>query len=387
MDKAIPIVIVAYNRPKSLARILKSLDTAKYMRKDIPLIISIDKGDNAGVLKVAEDFAWRYGEKTVVYQKENLKLRKHILKCGNYALEYGNIILLEDDLFVSPYFYEYSTKALKFSEDKEYIGGISLYNHRYNVIASEPFEPMDDGYDNWYFQFASSWGEAWTATQWKLFIDWYSENPDIGAMIGLPQYVKNWPSSSWLKYFIAFLIEKDRYFLYPKKSLTTNFGDAGTHVNSDNTNFQVPMQMSKTDFVFSEIEESKGIYDVYYENVLLQNNINYNNTVIDLYGKKPLKEMGDAEYLLSRGGLPYKIIEEYGCCLRPHDANIIFDIKGNDFFLYCLKYKVNKNAPVDTKRKAQYNLRYIDHSQYGAILRLFMSKTLYGLKKRLSKSK
>lgn len=382
MVKTVPIVVVAFNRPKSLSRILKSLDGAKFDRNDIPLIISIDKGDNADVLKVAEDFQWRYGEKIVIYQKENLKLRKHILKCGGYALEYGSVIILEDDLFVSPYFYEYTMKALKFSEDKEYIGGISLYNHRYNVVASEPFEPMDDGYDNWYFQFASSWGEAWTADQWKKFIDWYNQNPDIDSMSGLPQYVKKWPASSWLKYFIAFLIEKDRYFLYPRKSATTNFGDAGTHVNCDNTNFQVPLQMGEIEYRFSEIGTSKSVYDAYFENLLLCNLIEGKKTNIDLYGKKTIDILVNADYLLSRNSYNYEIVRKYGCSMRPHDANILNGIIGNDFFLYDLSKNGAENAKFDSVRKAQYNLRYIDHSQYNAILKLFANKTSQGLKRK-----
>lgn len=170
------IVVVAYNRPQSLKRILKFIGNAKYPDKNVPLIISIDKGDNEEVLNIANDFVWEYGEKIVDYQKENLKLRKHILKCGNWSKKFGSVIILEDDLIVSPYFYAYAQKALSFSTDKHYIGGISLYNHRWNVNVSEPFEISDDPFDNWYFQFASSWGEAWTKEQWISFLEWYEKN-------------------------------------------------------------------------------------------------------------------------------------------------------------------------------------------------------------------
>ena len=80
---AVPIVVVAFNRARSLARLLASLNNAVYEEDNVPLIISIDKGDNQDVLKTAEDFEWKHGQKTVVYQSENLKLRKHILKCGD----------------------------------------------------------------------------------------------------------------------------------------------------------------------------------------------------------------------------------------------------------------------------------------------------------------
>ena len=38
-----PIVVVAYNRPKSLSRLLKSLSNANYFSNNIDLIISIEK--------------------------------------------------------------------------------------------------------------------------------------------------------------------------------------------------------------------------------------------------------------------------------------------------------------------------------------------------------
>ena len=94
-----PIVVVAYNRKRSLERLLKSLNEAIYERNDIPLIISIDKGDNADVLKVAQDFIWKYGEKVIEYQPNNLKLKKHIIKCADKCMEYGSVIILEDDLY------------------------------------------------------------------------------------------------------------------------------------------------------------------------------------------------------------------------------------------------------------------------------------------------
>ena len=118
-----PIVVVGFNRPVSLKRILASLNQAYYPEHTtIKLIISIDKSDtNKEVLAIAENFEWKFGEKTVNYQKENLGLRKHIIQCGNYSLKYESVIILEDDLFVSPNFYLYAQKALGFSNDKKYI--------------------------------------------------------------------------------------------------------------------------------------------------------------------------------------------------------------------------------------------------------------------------
>ena len=109
------IVVVAYNRPHSLTRILSSLLRMKNAT-EVELVISIDNGapDNFGVRDIAESFEWTFGEKKVFYQEEKLGLRKHIIKCADLSQKYCSVIILEDDLYVSPYFYDYAVHALNF---------------------------------------------------------------------------------------------------------------------------------------------------------------------------------------------------------------------------------------------------------------------------------
>jgi len=222
INKKIAIVVVAFNRAKSLNRLLSSLEKANYSSNEIPLVISIDKGENnEDIFKLASEFNWQYGEKIVNYEKVNLGLRKHILKCGNLSKKYGAVIILEDDLYVSPNFYRFTEQAINFSNNKDYIAGISLYNHKINVHTMDSFDAFEDGYDNWYFQFASSWGQAWTIEQWQKFLYWYNENEEkLLANDKIPKNVTDWSNKSWLKYFIVYLIENDRFFLYPKISLS-----------------------------------------------------------------------------------------------------------------------------------------------------------------------
>ena len=84
----IPIVVVAYNRLSCLDRLLNSLNRAEYEKDDVELIISIDRGDNAQVLELAQRFHWLHGTKRVIYQSENLGLKKHILRCGDISGQY-----------------------------------------------------------------------------------------------------------------------------------------------------------------------------------------------------------------------------------------------------------------------------------------------------------
>ena len=116
MDKLKPaIVVVAFNRPHSLRRLLRSVRQADFSGySDVPLVISIDKGDNQEVLEVAASYVWEHGPKEVIAHDRRLGLRNHIVACGDLSLAYEAVIILEDDLFVSPAFYDFSVQALQY---------------------------------------------------------------------------------------------------------------------------------------------------------------------------------------------------------------------------------------------------------------------------------
>ena len=378
-ESSTPIVIVAYNRPKSLLRLLKSLEIAHYPKDKVELIISIDfSTNNNKVIEIANDFVWHFGTKKVVLHKENLGLKKHILLCGDYALSYGNVIILEDDLYVSTNFYYYALKALKFSVNKDYIGGISLYNHKINVHTKEYFSALEDGYDNWYFQFASSWGQAWTKQQWENFKEWYSKETIVLKSPKIPKNVSNWSDKSWLKYFIVFLIETERYFSYPKISLTSNFSDQGTHVGNDSTAYQSELLYAKKEnYNFASITETKAVYDAFYESLYLINFLGYTKDTIeiDCYGYKPI---GNKKFLLTSKILNYKIINSVSRSLKPIETNFIANITGAELFVYDLE-SIEKNKISNTT--------YLKYRRLIYSIKLINTKAIILLLKKLSKDK
>ena len=378
------IVIVAFNRKNSLQRLLQGIGNATYKVADIPLIISIDFApDNHDVVDLANAFEWRYGEKKIVYQTENLGLRKHILQCGAYAVSFGAAIILEDDLYVSPNYYQYTSEALQFANNKPYIAGISLYSHQFNVHSRSNFSPLLDGYDNWYFQFASSWGQAWTKIQWESFYGWYITQEVLEPHPSLPDNVTRWSEKSWLKYFIAYLVETDTYFLYPRASYTTNFSDMGTHVGKDTTTFQVPLDFGKTlQFRFSTLEDSSSVYDVFYENrkLHLYLDVLEADLLTNLYGEK--YNLTDKRYILTDKILPFKIIRKFARSLKPHEANIMVGNIGNDLFLYDAQIAENITFEEDTYRKIVYSIKSLSLKETKTILfQLLKEKIKRGLKK------
>ncbi|GGW40888.1 glycosyltransferase [Arenibacter certesii] len=384
-SQSLPIVVIAYNRPRSLRRLLDSLSKATYPDRNVPLIISIDHSDtNKEVLQIATDFEWLFGIKTVVYSDVNLGLRKHVLKCGNYATEYGNVILLEDDLYVSPCFYEYTLKALEFTKGKEYIGGVSLYNHQFNVHKVVNFTAIDDGFDNWYFQFASSWGQAWSKTHWEEFYTWYKNQGVLPPNPETPDNVTAWSEKSWLKYYIVYLIEKNKFFLYPKVSLTTNFSDQGTHAVKDSSTYQVSLlHYAAKNFNFSKLEESNSTYDAFFENLKLHKllELNKHELCVDLNG---YRKVYNKRYILTTQILNFEIVKSYGKALKPIDANIIANIPGNEIFLYDSSKTVTNIITIDKLQNILYNIKYIS---YRDALYLFVSMTKMKISSVINKLK
>ncbi|MCA9926658.1 MAG: glycosyltransferase, partial [Anaerolineales bacterium] len=88
------IIVVAYNRPHALHRLLTSLRQAEYP-PDVTLIISIDAGGEHGrsVHTIAQQFAWSAGEKQVIVRERPFGLTGHVFACGDLTQEIGPIIL------------------------------------------------------------------------------------------------------------------------------------------------------------------------------------------------------------------------------------------------------------------------------------------------------
>ncbi|MBK8698381.1 MAG: hypothetical protein IPN29_02055 [Saprospiraceae bacterium] len=76
---------------------------ARYVAK-VTLVISIDMSDDEVVYALVDSFLWPHGDKRVIKRERRLGLKEHVWVCGNLTTTYGSIIMLEDDLVVSPIF-------------------------------------------------------------------------------------------------------------------------------------------------------------------------------------------------------------------------------------------------------------------------------------------
>lgn len=333
------IVAVAYNRPASLKRLLDSIGKAWYEESDILLIISIDYSrDNSEVVKVAENFWWKYGEKKIVTHTNNLGLRRHILECGNYAVKYGAAIILEDDLVVAPDFYGYVKSAQNFYCEEERIAGVALYNHEWNGYARKRFMPVLGNGDVYFGQFSVTWGQCWTGKQWSDFISWYKENQELHIQNNMPASICDWSVNSWGKYFVYYIIAKNKYYVMPYHALSTCFSEAGVHTNNISLDNQVRLQYGIKKYQFVGFED--GIhYDIFFENMdmgrfLKKATGDEKDICVNLYGLKSRDMEKKYRYILTTQKRRGKMIRSFARQMRPIEMNIIYDIPGDEIFLY-----------------------------------------------------
>lgn len=332
------IVIIGFKNTEGIKRLLESLDYVDFEEdRNITLIFSIDYSGDRAVEKIANEYEWCYGEKHVITHSENLGLHKHILSCGNYMEEYdlSAVAVCEDDIYVSPEMYKYMKRAVNFYKDDSRIAGISLYKHEFNLYAQHPFDEYCDGGDTFFVQYAMSWGQIWMREQWKSFRKWYDaeqwKNMDKRR---IPANVQRW-KDSWLKYHIMYCIDQNLYFVYPRVALATNFTDVGTHNKSVITSLQVKLCMiKKSDWQFMRLNQTRAVYDAFFESLTLSDKFNLENFEVDLYGVKEYSN--HTRYVLTRKALPNKVIKSWGLSLRPIEANVYMDIPGEDIFLYDL---------------------------------------------------
>ena len=333
--KSIALVVIAYNRKDSLHRLLQSLDNAIYDEVSIPLYISIDKSNTDEVERFADEHSWRHGKKTVVKHERNLGLRAHVLEQGRLLDEYDAIVILEDDLVVSPYFWTYTQQTVEKYFSCDNVAGISLYSFAVNYHLRSPFIPLHDGHDAYFMNCAMSWGQVWMKRQWKEFEQWYKQHLDFTYMPNLPKSICSWSEKSWLKYHTRYCIETNKYFVFPYVSYTTNFSEPGTHIRKTDTIFQVPILAGDIkNLRLPDIDDNCIKYDGWFENKALYDCLRLKESECCLDLNSTNGNTMKKRYWLTTRRLPYKVVANFGYTRRPIEKNVLEGCHGLGIYLY-----------------------------------------------------
>lgn len=320
--------------------------SSAYYDEEVALVISIDKSDDQDVYSFVDNFQWNYGNKYVIIQEKRRGLKEHIYRCGDLSKFFKSVTILEDDLMVSPYFFDYVKKAVEIYGDDKNVAGISLYKNEFNGFNSLPLFFLNNGYDVFAYQSTSTWGETFTYSMWSLFRAWLNDWDEDFSAVDTYKEIKSW-NKAWSKYYEAYIILNKKYFIYPHLSVSTNNNDAGTHVTDlgINNSYQVEMLYGKHCYQMPRFEALLR-YDTYAQFEGLRSVKGIDDIAVDLYGNR---ENIVQRYLLSIRHLDYKIIYHYGIRLRPIELNILLDIPGESIFLYDTHQSEHNHFDVDAK--------------------------------------
>ncbi len=345
------LVVVAHDRPSALDRLLSSLLRLRIPTDvDVPLVISVD-GSVPATLEVANRTEWPFGDKEVIARPERMGLRAHVLSCGDLTGRFDTIAVLEDDLFVSPDAYRYATEAADMYRSETPIAGTSLYSYRLDEYQRLAFRPLDDGYDTFFMQMPSSWGQVWTASQWNAFREWLAavgKIPDVR----LPARAAAWPAdTSWKRAFLSYLIDTDRYFVFPSRSLTSNCGDAGAHFRRATTNLTTPIADGPRQWRFAPWSDAAIRYDAWFEPIPELLSARWPELVpedvtVDFRADKAPNQVQTPWLISSR---PCKApVSTFPFLLQPEALNL--DLEGTGTF-FCLGRREHFGAMPPSKRR------------------------------------
>jgi hypothetical protein len=289
------------------------------------------------VRQIANHFAWPHGPKEVIVQTQHLGLVQHFFACGNLTERFDAIVYLEDDLTVSPVFYAYAAQALSFYHHDDRVAGLSLFGLWFNGYTQQPFVPLADGSDAFFVQVPYTQGLAFARAQWVRFEEWRL-SPAVSAPAATPLHEawSRFDGEDWFPLLARFVITTDRYFVFPRVSHTTGWGDAGTHFDRASRFFQVPLQRGKQRYDFKALDDAAAVYDSFFEiqpdrlNCLTDQLRGYHYTV-DLYAIKSRANLR-AEYVLTSRRCR-EPIASFGKTAWPLEMNVVERVPGTEICL------------------------------------------------------
>lgn len=327
MINHLTIVIMAYNRPKALQRLLYSLAQADMTGYTFNFVFSLDKNSDKEVVKIINDFELEGINKTIILNEFSLGAEGHNLKIQQLALKYKYILILEDDSFVSPSIFDYSFAALNFYINQKEIAAISLYPYLWVESLSVPFNPLFDGYFNYFQQRPTSHGLILSKDQVKKFNDWQLNKKE--SKNELPPNTLEWNNQSWERIWYNYLIDTNQFVVFPRVAYNTVFGELGYNVkNIDTWNaFQEPLALGKSNFRFSTLENSYSVYDAFYE-FLRYAKLGFINVEGNLYGTKSKTTLKNN--IIAINGYHSSSIKTFGRNLKPIELNLILNNPGNE---------------------------------------------------------
>jgi 2-polyprenyl-3-methyl-5-hydroxy-6-metoxy-1,4-benzoquinol methylase len=254
-----PVALFVFNRYEDLQETLDCLKTNDidklYIFADGPRNES-DKKGTTKVRELIDAIDWVKTEK--VYQNNNKGLSESIQSGLDYVFKFhDNVVVVEDDVCVSPGFYGYMCQTLEFYKDDKQVAGITGLRYPFSRTYLDKYE-----YDVFFAPRFSSWG-------WGTWKDtWVEMEKNTGKILSylksstiefskagddIPKTIRALESGQllgcWDVYCLISMLRNNQVFVWPKNNMVRNNGiGTGSHLSDEVVDWQLEWenQPSKT---------------------------------------------------------------------------------------------------------------------------------------------
>lgn len=181
--------------------------------------------------------------------------------------QYGRVIVVEDDLILSPYFLQFMNEALEKYKDEDRVASISAFLNPIDCKAPETF----------FLRYFACWGWATWKRGWDILINddrvllkqlrWKKNDFNIGGtgpFYGILYCDKIGLNDSWAVRFYASQFLAGKLQLFPGRSMAIQTGTdgSGTHgTDADHKYDKMRLSMQPIHIGEIDVEESKEMYD------------------------------------------------------------------------------------------------------------------------------
>lgn len=237
-----PIVIFAFNRPDKIQSCLKSLEkNVEFEKSEVTIfqdgpVNSFESKRYRETTKFLQEYANNKNIKFIKFDN-NKGLQKSIIEGINYIFKTNSrIIVVEDDLIVSPYFLHFCNSYLEIYESEKEVSSIHGYSYPIKFNSKVPY----------FLAGADCWGWATWKDRWELFeqdakvllqqikINKCAYSFDMKGSVGFSNMLYRQSEgklNSWAIRWHASMFLQNKMTLFPAKSHVLNTGADGSGTN------------------------------------------------------------------------------------------------------------------------------------------------------------